>query len=129
MPARMAYRVSSARLRAPVLSLIRSRCVRTVLGVTKSVSAILALLAPPASSARICRSRADSEASWPSACGRLAVGAVAPPGKGDGFGLAERAATLAGGSERGRPERIEQPGMVTGAQSFVDGEGLSSLLI
>lgn len=49
-------------------------------------------------------------------------------GKGDGFGLAERAATLAGGIERGRPERVEQPGMVTGAQSFVDGiEGLSSL--
>jgi hypothetical protein len=51
-------------------------------------------------------------------------------GKGDGFGLAERATTLAGGIERGRPERVEQPGMVTGAQSFVDGvEGLSSLLV
>jgi len=42
------------------LVLILSRCARTVLGVTKSVSAILVLLTPPASSAMIFRSRGDS---------------------------------------------------------------------
>jgi len=70
----------------PVLSLIRSRCVRTVLGVTKSVSAILVLLAPPTNSALMSRSRGDSGSAG------LSTGAVSWNGDGerglrDGMGL------------------------------------------
>ena len=112
-----------------------------MLGVTNSVSAILALLAPPASSAMISRSRADSRPAGLSAAARRAAGTVtgaAGPriwpgraqGKGDGIGLAERAAMLVGGIERGLPERVAQPGMVTGAHfRFLRIEGLSGLLV
>ena len=111
-----------ARLRAPVLSRIRSRCDRTVLtdrnSCRRSARRSRRRPATPGSPAPAPRGgRLNCPRGRPAGGRGPRTGLGRPRGQGDGVGLAEGAAMLVGGIERGLPERIDQPGMVT-ARAF-----------